>query len=195
MSLSMKQLSRYEEVRRKLLHLYWIVLALGTWWALPKYSLGMILLVLVELLGVLLLFDFLRVEWKWSFLRRMMRGKEDKMFCGATTGMIGVVLCFAVLDPGIACLATLFMGVGDLTAGLVRMKWGKHLFLKKTWEDFAAGAVASSMVGLLLVPSLLLIIPMTLAAQLAENAVSILDDNLVMVLSAGLVGQLAFVLI
>ncbi|MEK6963352.1 MAG: hypothetical protein AABX70_02910 [Nanoarchaeota archaeon] len=191
----MKSIPKQGELKRKLLHVGWIVLALFSWWALPLYGIGVVMLILVELLGVLLLFDFLRVEWKWPLLQGIMRDKEDLMFCGATTGMLGVIVCFALLDPGIACLATLCMGVGDLVAGIVRMKWGKHLFLKKTWEDFVAGAIASSAACLLLVPSPFLIIPMTLAAQLAENAVSVLDDNLVMVLTAGLMGQLMLVLI
>src|SRR3989338_889452 len=132
-------LPKKEELTRKLLHFLWIFLALGAWWALSRYGKGMVLFFLVEALGALLLFDFVRVEWKWPWLQGLIRKEERGMFCGATTGMLGVVLVFALVNPFIACLATLFMGIGDLTACWVRLYVGKNIFLKKTWEDFLVG--------------------------------------------------------
>ncbi len=183
-----------EEVKRKVFHIFWILLALWGWWGIPKYGLNVIMGSFIGILFLFLLFDFLRVEYRWSFLKDMIRAKECLMFCGATTGMLGVVLVFAMTDTKVAVLATVFMGIGDIVAGITRKKLGCCPFLKKTVEDFVIGLLANILVGLFLIPRLELVIPMALAAQLAENAVSVLDDNLMMVLSAGLIGQLILML-
>ena len=188
-----KDLAWGQEVRRKLFHIFWIILALFAWFGVPYLSMVTVMRVFLVLLFLFLLFDFLRVEHDWKFLRFMMRSKERGMFCGGTTGMIGVILVFTLTHFQVAVLATFFMGVGDLIAGVVRKKWGQHDFLKKTWEDFGAGTIANIVLGGLLVPNPVLLFPMAIAAQVAENAVSVLDDNLVMILVAAVVGQLVLV--
>ncbi len=82
---------------------------------------------------------------------------------------------------------------GDMVAALAGKKWGETiLFKNKTMVGFNAELLTNLIVGFFVLSNIYIIIGMAITATAVETLVDELDDNLLIPLFAGFVGQMIF---
>ena len=193
-----------QEVGRKIIHItILIVLAVyfliqdkltmaGYTEALAKQ---VALLFLVGLLIFFLVLEYLRLElnWKMPVVSHFIRPKEENRMYGVVYFLSGTIISLAVFHPKIALAALLMTTFGDMVAALVGRKYGSTLIYRnKTWAGFFGELVTNVIVGLIILDSIYVIIGMALTATLVETMIDELDDNLLIPIFSGFVGQFIF---
>lgn len=183
------------ELKRKAVHLL-ALLYIALYIALAHAaSKEIALLVLAALLLAFLLFEFVRIKQHHfpAFLARFWRAREAKKLGGHIYMLLGVIIAFAVCAQAIAITAILMTVFGDLAAALIGIRFGRHWFSLapgRAWEGIIAEFVVDIAIALLLLQSWPLALAMALAATLVETFCTYVDDNLMIPLAAGVVGQL-----
>jgi len=130
-------------------------------------------------------------EWVFKYFKPIMREHEKKSINSAMYYIVSMVAVYLIFPIEVTVLTILFLGLGDVVAGIVGVKWGK-IPLKKnvSLEGFLAcfgmcflisfifsGFVYESVSGF----SLILFSFLTgLVGAFAESSFKNLDDNLVM---------------
>ena len=155
------------------------------------------LLALVALLLVFLALEYFRLElgWKMPFFSQFIRPKEQNRMYGVVYFLSATIISLAVFNPKVALAALLMTTFGDMVAALVGKKYGTTLIYRnKTWAGFLAELVTNLVVGFIILRSLpgsiYIIIGMALVATVVETLVDELDDNLLIPIYAGFVGQI-----
>ena len=150
------------------------------------------LLFLVALLIVFLILEYLRLElgWKMPFFSQFIRPKEENRMYGVIYFLSATVISLAVFEHKVALAALLMTTFGDMMAALVGRKYGTTLIYKnKTWAGFLAEMGTNFAVGFLILNNIYVIIGMALTATIVETLVDELDDNLLIPIFSGFVGQ------
>ncbi len=198
----------FHEIGRKIIHIgMLVVLAIyfliqrnladaGYTAALAKQ---IALLFLVALLMLFLILEYLRLElgWKMPFFSQFIRPKEQNRMYGSIYFLSATVISLAVFDPKIALVALLMTTFGDMIAALIGKRYGTTLvYRNKTWAGFNAELVTNLLVGFIVLSkipgNIYIVIGMALVATIVETLVDELDDNLLIPLFAGFVGQFIF---
>ena len=192
----------FNEIGRKIIHLtILIVLAL---FFIVKDNAGekIALLSLVGLLIIFLILEYLRLElnYKLPFFHQFIRPKEQYRVYGVIFFLSSTIICLAVFDTTIALAALLMTTFGDMSAAIAGKKYGTTvLFKNKTLVGFAAGLITNILVAVLvsLVFTINIYIPIIMAffATIAETSVDELDDNLIVPIVSGFIGQILVILI
>lgn len=170
-----------QEVWPKFLQLIWIpVLALFEH-IRYEYDLmaGFRFLFLLAIL--FLIYDYLRFKNHLHFFEHV------SGHTSGTTTILGITLVLAALDYDLAKTAILMMVLGDLFAGVVRTTLVKEK--KDHWKSFAACFIGCLIAGFLVLANPVFVLIMALVASGVEAQIFVLDDNLFMVIFAGLAGQ------
>ena len=100
------------------------------------------------------------------------------------------IISLAVFNPKIALAALLMTTFGDMIAALVGKRYGTTLIYRnKTWAGFLGELITNLIVGFLVLDKIYVILGMAFVATIVETLVDELDDNLLIPLFSGFVGQ------
>lgn len=182
----------WHEIGRKLIHIT-ILIVLALYFLIEdRYGKQVALIFLVLLLIIFLILEYFRLElgWKMPYFSQFIRPKEENRMYGVIYFLSATVICLAVFDWGIALAALLMTTFGDMVAALAGKRWGTTiLFRNKTLVGFNAELLVNLIVGFAVLQNIYIIIGMAITATAVETLVDELDDNLLIPLFAGFVGQ------
>ena len=182
------------ELRRKAVHLLsllFLVIYIGFAF---YYGHKAGLLALTALLFLFLIIDLIRVELKTKIpiLHIFWREKEKTRLGGQVYFLIAAIISFAVFDFNIAVAVLLMTTFGDMAGSLIGIKFGKHKMFgakDRDWEGTIAEFAVDIIIGLILLDSLVIILGVALVATFVERISRHIDDNLLIPVVAGFVGQ------
>lgn len=184
------------EIGRKVIHLM-IIIILIIYIAIERtYNKQSALIILVAILILFIFLEYLRLELNihLPFFSRFIREKERYRMYGVIFFLSGVIISLAVFEFRIAFAAILMATFGDLTSAIFGTRFGTtRLFKNKTAVGFFVGFITNILVGfLVLAPYYQFYIAtiMALTASLIESFTEELDDNLLIPIITGFVGQL-----
>ncbi|MBS3102518.1 CTP--2,3-di-O-geranylgeranyl-sn-glycero-1-phosphate cytidyltransferase [Candidatus Woesearchaeota archaeon] len=186
----------FNEVGRKLIHITILVILLIYAVLSKTYGEQAALLVLVALLIFFFVLEYFRLElnWKIPVFLAFIRPKEQHRMYGVIFFLSATIICLAVFDFPIALAALLMTTFGDMAAALVGKKYGTTLiFRNKTLAGLIAELFTNMIVGVIigLFFSINIYAPILMAftATIVETSLDELDDNLIVPICAGFVGQ------
>ena len=201
------------ELARKFIHLLSIFILIVYSFVSNIFDKSVALIILVFVVIIALEFEYLRIEIAreipilkhvWKHLRRR---KEKNKIGGDVFFLIGAILVLAVFDVRIAMAAILMTTFGDMAAALFGKKFGKHYYMKeRAWEGTLAEFVVDILIGIIVfffitsnpINSLgiwLIIFTMAVTATFVETMIYKLDDNLLIPIFSGFVGQMVLVVV
>ena len=196
----------FHEIGRKIIHIT-ILIVLAAYFLIQESLVNagytavlakqVALLFLVALLIVFLVLEYLRLElgWKMPFFSQFIRPKEQNRMYGVIYFLSATIISLAVFDYKIALAALLMTTFGDMVAALVGKKYGTTLIYRnKTWAGFFGELITNLIVGFIILRELngaiYIILGMAFAATIVETLVDELDDNLLIPIFSGFVGQI-----
>src|SRR3990167_949329 len=182
----------WHEIGRKLIHIT-ILIVLALYFLIEdRYGKQVALIFLVMILIIFLILEYFRLElgWKMPYFSQFIRPKEENRMYGVIYFLAATVICLAVFDWSIALAALLMTTFADMVAALAGKRWGTTiLFRNKTLVGFNAELFVNLIVGFAVLQNIYIIIGMAITATAVETLVDELDDNLLIPLFAGFVGQ------
>ena len=192
----------FHEIGRKIIHIT-ILIVLAAYFVIQDslVSAGytavlakqVALLFLVALLIVFPVLEYFRLElgWKMPFFSQFIRPKEQNRMYGVIYFLSATIISLAVFDFKIALAALLMTTFGDMVAALVGKKYGTTLIYRnKTWAGFFGELITNLIVGFLILDKIYVILGMAFIATIVETLVDELDDNLLIPIFSGFVGQI-----
>ncbi len=196
----------FHEIGRKIIHIT-ILIVLAAYFFIQDslissgytevLSKQVALLALVALLIIFLVLEYLRIElgWRMPFFSQFIRPKEENRMYGVIYFLSATIISLAVFDPQIALAALLMTTFGDMVAALVGKKYGTTLIYRnKTWAGFIAELLTNLVVGAIILSSvaggIYIILGMAIVATVVETLVDELDDNLLIPIFSGFIGQI-----
>jgi dolichol kinase len=188
------------ELKRKILHLTFLV-PLLMYFLITKYFTKQIgLLFLLFFLLIFLAIEFLRIKQKTKLplIHIFYRKREKNKLASHIYYLIGAIIAFSVFDFNIAFTALMMTVFGDLSASIIGVSFGKHNFKKipsKTWEGTIAEFAVNIIIGFIFLQNPIIIFAMALTATFVETVFTHADDNMVIPLFAGFVGQILLMLL
>ncbi len=187
------------QIYRKFIHLLLgaIILLIG-YFTYLYYGVGILIAITFLCLIILIFIDFLRVECKINFLlyNIFTKEKEKRNLHALTFAFLAAVIALTVYSFQIA-LAALSMSIfSDGIAAIIGIKFGKHrIWNGKSIEGSIASLIVNLLIGYFILKAWYLFIPMALVATLTELMISHMDDNFVVPIFAGFIGQIILLLI
>ena len=183
----------FHEVGRKIIHITILIVLAAYFFIQDSVGKDLALLFLVGLLIVFLILEYFRIElgWKMPFFSQFIRAKEENRMYGVIYFLSATIISLAVFKKEIALAALLMTTFGDMIAALVGKKYGTTLIYKnKTWAGFIAELVINLIVGFIVLDNISIIFGMAIVATVVETLVDEMDDNLLIPIFAGFVGQI-----
>ncbi|HLD04859.1 MAG TPA: hypothetical protein VJG90_04030 [Candidatus Nanoarchaeia archaeon] len=171
-----------QEIWPKFLQLLWIPILAIFEYVRYEYDIMAGFRFLFLLAVILIIYDYLQTKKHFQLFQHI-AGHTS-----ATTTLMGISIVLAALDYDLAKASILMMVLGDLFAGVVR----RTLVKEKSdyWKSFAACFIGCLIAGFLVLSNPAFVLIMALVASWVEAKIFVLDDNLFMVLLAGLTGQI-----
>ncbi|MBL7055848.1 CTP--2,3-di-O-geranylgeranyl-sn-glycero-1-phosphate cytidyltransferase [Candidatus Woesearchaeota archaeon] len=190
------------EIGRKIIHLT-ILIVLALFFTIKNRSGEQAaLLFLVGVLIIFLILEYSRLELKLKlpFFHQFIRPKEQYRVYGVVFFLTSTIICFAAFDTPIALAALLMTTFGDMMAAIIGNKYGTTmLFRSKTVVGFGAELLTNLAVAvaisLMFTINIYVPIIMAFAATITETMVDELDDNLIVPVVSGFIGQILIFLI
>jgi len=186
------------EIGRKAIHLSILIVLFAYYYIWQSVGKQVALLVLVFLLIIFLILEFLRLELEISipWFEPFIRPKEQNRPYGVIYFLSGIIISLAVFDFKIALAAILMITFGDMGAALIGKRYGKTIIFKnKTLSGTLTELTLNLIVGFIILSNIYIILAMAFVATVVETYVEELDDNLLVPLFAGGVGQLLLMII
>lgn len=187
----------FHEISKKILHIT-ILIALIIYFAIKNQA-GQqaALLFLVALLIIFLILEYFRLDlnFKIPFFHKFIRPKEEHRVYGGIFFLSSAIIVLAAFDTPIALAALLMTTFGDMSAAIAGKKYGTTiLFRNKTVVGFVTELVTNLIVAvsisLLFSINIYILIVMAFAATITETMVDELDDNLIVPIVSGFIGQI-----
>ena len=187
----------FHEIGRKIIHLT-ILIVLILFFAIKNQA-GQqaALLFLVALLLLFLILEYFRLDlnFKIPFFDQFIRPKEQYRVYGVIFFLSSAIIALAVFDTAIALAALLMTTFGDMTAAIVGKKYGTTmLFRNKTVVGFVTELITNLIVAVIISLffsiNIYILIIMAFAATITETMVDELDDNLIVPIVSGFIGQI-----
>jgi len=184
------------EIKRKAFHLLILLVLIGYVFIEKAYGKQAALISLVGLLMLFLIAEYFRLElgFRMPLFDSIIRPKERERYYGVIYFISAAIICLAVFDFKIALAALLMTTFGDMSAALIGKKYGKTIIFKnKTIAGTLFELVVNIFVGFFILfnfYNIYVIIAMAFVATFVETFVDELDDNLLIPLFAGFVGQM-----
>lgn len=185
------------ELRRKAIHLSFLVLPLELLWQTLPWPRGKTQfreLFLILVVGAVVI-DLLRIHDRRvgrffrTFVGEMIREHERFNLLGSTYLLLAALLAIEIFPLPVAAAALGFTVIGDAFAAIVGKAWGRTKLMKKSVEGFAGGLVAclawASFLALTGQLEWRLVLVGAVVASVVEFLPIPLDDNLGITLSAG----------
>ena len=194
----MKKLKRddlIQEIKRKAIHLTSIIIVL-TYHLFGKEA---VLLLLTVYLIVILELEYFRIEWgqKVPIFHSLFRIKEADRLGGHVFFTIGSIIAISVFSKEIASAAILMTTFGDASSAIFGKAFGRTWIKRlknRAYEGCAAEFIVDVIIGWIFLPNWILILLMAATATVVETVTNKLDDNLLIPLFSGFIGQLAFLI-
>ena len=190
------------EISKKIIHIT-ILIVLIIYFAIKNQA-GQqaALLFLVALLIIFLILEYFRLDlnFKVPFFHKFIRPKEEYRAYGVIFFLSSTIIALAAFDTPIALAALLMTTFGDMLAAVVGKKQGTTiLFRNKTVVGFVTELITNLIVAvaisLLFSINIYILIIMAFAATITETIVDELDDNLIVPIVSGFIGQILFLAI
>ncbi len=180
-----------KELGRKVFHLSW-GLVLLSYLQLEKNHGSAALIFPFSLFMIFLAIDYFRIQhgFKIPLFWRLLHDKEANTLFTPTTTMAGMTMALAVFSREIAVAAIMMMVFGDIAANIAGKLFGRTMIGQKTMEGAAAGLAVNLAVGFLILSNIFAVAIMAITASATELYTTKLDDNMLIILFAGSVGQL-----
>lgn len=190
-----------QEIGKKVIHIIILLALIGYAVINNQFGSRAALLMLVALLIVFLILEYFRLEldWRLPLFSQLIRAKERERMFGVVYFLSTTIICLAVFDFRIALAALLMTTFGDMAAAVIGKRYGTTLlFRNKTAIGCLSELVVTLLVGIIILASvyqIYIIIVMAFTATIVETLVSELDDNLLVPLFTGFIGQIIYILI
>jgi len=192
----------FHEIGRKIIH-FTILIVLVLFFTIKKQTGQQIaLLFLVGILIIFLILEYLRLElnFKLPFFHQFIRPKEQYRVYGVIFFLTSTIIALAVFDVPIALAALLMTTFGDVSATIAGKKYGTTiLFRNKTVTGFVAELITNLIVAIIISLvfsiNIYVLIIMAFVATITETLVDELDDNLIVPIVSGFIGQILLFLI
>ena len=185
-----------QEIGRKIIHLM-ILFVLVVFYAI-KNTVGQqaAFMFLVALLVFFLILEYFRLELnvKLPFFHQFIRPKEEYKVYGAVFFLSSTIISLAIFSTPVALAALLMTAFGDMVAAIAGKKYGTTLlFRSKTLIGFVAGLITNLIIAAAISLSfsinLYILIVMAFTATIAETLIDEMDDNLMVPILSGFIGQ------
>ncbi|MEK6892339.1 MAG: CTP--2,3-di-O-geranylgeranyl-sn-glycero-1-phosphate cytidyltransferase [Nanoarchaeota archaeon] len=187
----------FHELGRKIVHMTILVILALYFFIENTHGKQIALLFLVGLLILFLVLEYFRIElgWKIPFFSLFIRAKEENRMYGVVYFLSASIISLAVFDKKIALAALLMTTFGDMVAAVIGKRYGTTLIYRnKTWAGFIAELATNFIVGFLVLGNMsggiYIILGMAFVATIVETMVDELDDNLMIPIFSGFVGQI-----
>ncbi len=157
------------------------------------FGMSMLLTTIFAALLVSLISDHMRIEWGWKthIFSFMQRAREIGRLHATTYTFIGALLAFLFFDRDIAYASIAMFFLGDAAAAIFGRLWGRHKLIgKKSMLGTSSMLLLSLVAGWAITGSFLLALIMAIVATLVEALSEKMDDSFLIILFAGVVGQL-----
>jgi len=157
---------------------------------------GQVALLPLLFIGLLisLVADHLRIErgFKVPFFRFLERAREVGRLHATTYTFIGALLAFLFFERDVAYAAIAMFFVGDAAAAVFGRTWGKgsKFIGKKSVVGTLSMFVFSLIVGWAITSSLPVALVMAFVATLVEAVSEKMDDSFLIIIFAGVAGQI-----
>jgi len=179
------------EIYRKSFHISSLLIPIGYRYLLLENR-KLTLLIVIPLTILSFIIDYFRLEnisfkkFFYRFFGLMLRKHEIRNFTGATYLMVSVVICIAFLPPQIAFVALACLAIGDSSAAIIGMPFGKRKFkgTSKSLEGSLACFVSTYIFALFFIHPVLAFVG-AISTTIAELSHIQLDDNIKIPLVAG----------
>jgi len=183
----------FHELGRKVVHIIILIILAFYFFIENTHGKQIALLFLVGLLILFLVLEYFRIElgWKIPLASMFIRAKEENRIYGVVYFLSASIISLAVFDNKIALAALLMTTFGDMVAAIIGKRYGTTLIYgNKTWAGFFGELAINLVVGFLILDSIYIILGMAFVATIVETLVDELDDNLVIPIFSGFVGQI-----
>lgn len=189
------------EITRKTVHLAGSLFIL----ALYQFTEQRIALIVLTIgLIVALELEYFRIEWghKIPLFHNLFRQKEKKTLGGHVFLAISSIIAISVFSKEIATLAILMTAVGDAAAAIFGRIYGKYTIpgfgdkkIEGVFAEFAADILAgfaylSVFGGHIGAAYMIILVVMAASATIIETMANKLDDNLLVPVFAGIIGEM-----
>ncbi|MBI2134947.1 CTP--2,3-di-O-geranylgeranyl-sn-glycero-1-phosphate cytidyltransferase [Candidatus Woesearchaeota archaeon] len=192
----------FSEIGRKIIHIIILIVLVLFFTIKNQAGQQAALLFLVGLLLIFLILEYLRLDlnFKLPFFHQFIRPKEQYRVYGVIFFLCSTIIAFAVFDTAIALAALLMTTFGDMAAAIAGKKYGTAiLFKNKTVVGFASelvtNLIVAVLISLLFAINIYILIIMAFVATITETMVDELDDNLIVPVVSGFVGQMLVFLV
>ncbi|HLC62457.1 MAG TPA: CTP--2,3-di-O-geranylgeranyl-sn-glycero-1-phosphate cytidyltransferase [Candidatus Nanoarchaeia archaeon] len=182
----------FHELGRKIIHMTILIILALYFFIENTHGKQVALIFLVGLLIIFLVLEYFRIDlgWKIPFFSLFIRAKEEHRMYGVVYFLSASIISLAVFDKKIALAALLMTTFGDMVAAVVGKRYGATLIYRnKTWAGFLGELAINLVVGFLVLDSIYIILGMAFVATIVETMVDELDDNLMIPIFSGFVGQ------
>ena len=186
----------FREIGRKTIHLMILLVIMGYWTISKTYGKTYALMALILLLLIFLILEYIRLELeiRIPLFDFFIRPKEIGRMYGAVYFITATIICLAVFDFKIALTALLMSTFGDMAAAVIGQKYGHIIiFKKKTLVGGMTELCINLVIGFIILvnyTNIYVILAMAFVATIVEILVETLDDNLMVPLFTGFIGQL-----
>ncbi|MCM1985881.1 diacylglycerol/polyprenol kinase family protein [Methanococcoides seepicolus] len=183
-----------KEFFRKSIHVVSLSIVFIYYYLGKDFTLDFLTLVLC----FVLLIDFFRVEKgvKVPIVWKLYRSKEKDKLSGTSYFLIGSIIAISIFSKEVASAAILMTTFGDSAAALVGISYGKRWIKNlpdRAWEGVISEFFVNLVIGYLFLSNWIVALTMALAATIIETLIYKLDDNLIIPLFSGLIGQLVLI--
>ncbi len=181
------------EIGRKVVHVIaGVLIILGALYMQEAYSLELFKLIIFGFLVISLFIDFLIADLSLPIpvYNAVQRRKELTGMHSATFYLIGTLLAFQFFSFEIALTSIGILTVGDAFAAILGKMWGTPFYRKKSIVGSVAMFLASIGVGVLFLSNPFVILFMAGAGTVVEIFVDKIDDNIMIPVFSGIMGQL-----
>ncbi|MFZ3384425.1 MAG: diacylglycerol/polyprenol kinase family protein [Candidatus Methanoperedens sp.] len=185
-----------QEIKRKAVHLTSIIIVL----TYHYYGKENVLLLLITYLVVILGLEYFRIEHghRLPVVHTLFRIKEADRLGGHVFFTIGSIIAVSVFSKEIASAAILMTTFGDASAAIFGKAFGRTWIKgleNRAYEGCAAEFIADIIIGSIFLQSWIAIFVMAGTATIVETITDKLDDNLLIPIFSGFIGQLTVIIL
>ncbi|MGP8319392.1 MAG: diacylglycerol/polyprenol kinase family protein [Methanosarcinaceae archaeon] len=182
-----------DEILRKTVHLTSVLIVLIYYYTDKQ----LVLTFLITYLVIILAIEHFRLEhgMKIPFLNFLFRDKEESQLAGHVFFTIGAIISISVFSEIVACAAILMTTFGDMSAALIGKAFGRRrIYNNKSLEGCTTEFIVDFCIGYVFLGNWLIALIMALTATVVETVANKIDDNLVIPIFSGFIGQGAIIL-
>jgi dolichol kinase len=188
-------------MKRKITHFFVLIVIIVYSILLNEAGQSVAVMALIGTLVVLFAFEYFRIERGVNIpaYSAIIKPKERYKLSTIIFFLTAAIICLASFNFRIALAALLMTAVGDTVAATIGRKYGVTLiFRNKSLIGTVSELIVCLIIGfavLITKTNIYVILTMAFTATLVEMLIDDLDDNLVVPLVTGFIGQLLFTLL